>query len=69
MVPQDEALFRERDRLREELGRAQARIDALAGQLREYEKERAEIKARVERMLNRVTALDLRYPPWNQRSK
>ncbi len=53
------ALGEERDRLRTQLGEAQARIEGLIGQLREKEQERAEVKAHVERILSRLDALDL----------
>lgn len=49
----------ERDRLRDELGQAQARIDQLAAQLLEQERERAQVKAHVERIMSRLDGLHL----------
>ena len=53
------SLCSERDRLKEQLDEAQARIAALSGQLQTYEKERAQIRARVESILGRLEGLDL----------
>jgi len=53
------SLSTERDRLKEQLDEAQARIAALSGQLQTYEKERAQIWARVESILGRLEGLDL----------
>jgi len=53
------SLCTERDRLKEALDQAQARIKALSGQLETYEKERAQIRARVESILGRLEGLDL----------
>jgi chromosome segregation ATPase len=47
----------ERDRLQEQLSEARARIEAMSEQIRRYEKERAEMKARVERILGRLDGL------------
>ena len=53
------SLSTERDRLKEQLDEAQARIAALSDQLQTYEKERAQIRARVESILGRLEGLDL----------
>lgn len=53
------ALKDERDRLQEQLKQAQARIAELNGQLATYEKERAQVRARVESILGRLEGLDL----------
>jgi len=53
------ALKGERDRLQEQLKQAQARIAELSGQLATYEKERAQVRARVESILGRLEGLDL----------
>jgi chromosome segregation ATPase len=53
------ALSSERDRLKEQLRQAQARIATISGQLETYEKERAQIRARVESILGRLEGLDL----------
>ena len=53
------ALKDERDRLQEQLKQAQARITELSGQLASYEKERAQVRARVESILGRLEGLDL----------
>lgn len=49
----------ERDRLQEQLKQAQARIAEMSGQLETYEKERAQMRARVESILGRLEGLDL----------
>ncbi len=49
----------ERDRLVEQLREAQARIQQLTGQVESYEKERAQVRARVESILGRLEGLDL----------
>jgi FtsZ-binding cell division protein ZapB len=53
------ALSAERDRLREQLSAAQARIEELVTQLETYEKERSQVRARVESILGRLEGLDL----------
>ena len=53
------ALGRERDRLRAQLRQVQARIDAAAKELRESERDRREVKARIESILSRLEGLDL----------
>ena len=59
MLGQHTALCEERDQLHQELGKAQKRIDAMSRRLADSEKERAEIKARVESILSRLEALNL----------
>ncbi len=49
----------ERQRLQDELGEARARIEAMAGQLAEIERERAEIRKRVESLLERLEGINL----------
>lgn len=53
------AVCEERDRLRRQLDEAESRAEALLKQLAAHEKERAEIKARVERILDRLDGLGL----------
>jgi septal ring factor EnvC (AmiA/AmiB activator) len=53
------ALSAERDRLQEELKQAQTRITEMTGQLATFEKERAQVRARVESILGRLEGLDL----------
>ncbi len=53
------AVTAERDRLQERLRQAEAKIAEMAGQLQTYERERAQIRARVESILGRLEALDL----------
>ncbi len=53
------ALSAERDRLQEQLRQAQTRIAELSGQLETYERERAQIRGRVESILGRLEGLDL----------
>ena len=49
----------ERDRLRAQLQEAQGRIAEMKGQLEAFEKERAQVRARVESILGRLEGLDL----------
>jgi chromosome segregation ATPase len=58
-LSQHTALSQERDRLRGELGEARARIDQLAGQLRDHERDKAQVKAHVERIMSRLDGLNL----------
>lgn len=53
------ALSAERDRLAEQLREAQSRIEELVGQVRAYESERSQVRARVESILGRLEGLDL----------
>jgi septal ring factor EnvC (AmiA/AmiB activator) len=53
------AVCAERDQLQEQLKQAQARITELSGQLASFEKERAQVRARVESILGRLEGLDL----------
>jgi len=49
----------ERDRLSEQLGRAESRMKEITVQLHRYEQERSELKTRVERLLSRLDQLNL----------
>ena len=53
------AVCAERDRLQEQLRQAQARITEMSNQMAAVEKERAQIRARVESILGRLEDLDL----------
>ncbi len=53
------ALSAERNRLADQLRDAEARIAELAGRLEACEKERAQVRARVESILGRLEGLDL----------
>ena len=53
------AVCAERDRLHEQLKQAQARVVEITGQLAAYERERAQVRARVESILGRLEGLDL----------
>lgn len=53
------AVVAERDRLQEALREAQQRIAQLSTQLEAVEKERGQIRARVESILGRLEGLDL----------
>jgi chromosome segregation ATPase len=53
------AVCAERDRLKEQLEQAQARIAELSGQLESCERERTQIRGRVESILGRLEGLDL----------
>jgi septal ring factor EnvC (AmiA/AmiB activator) len=59
MLAHSTAVCEERDRLRQQLASAQARIDEMAVQIRQHEAERAEVKAHVERIMGRLDGLDL----------
>ena len=59
MLNQHAALSEERDRLQTELGEARAKINDLAGQLREQERERARVREHVERIMTRLEGLNL----------
>jgi septal ring factor EnvC (AmiA/AmiB activator) len=52
-------LAAERDRLQQELKQAHARIAEMSAQVAVYEKERAQVRARVESILGRLEGLDL----------
>ena len=51
------ALGQERDRLRSELSAAQAEIETITSRLAEVERERAEVKTRVDGLLERLDEL------------
>jgi predicted nuclease with TOPRIM domain len=53
------AVCEERDRLRAELGQAQGRMEKMVAELQQYETERAEMRAHVERIMGRLAGLDL----------
>ena len=53
------AVCEERDRLREELGDVQGRMERLGAELKSYESEKAEMRAHVERIMGRLASLDL----------
>jgi len=52
------ALGEERKRLEVELGEARAKIESMAGQLAEVERERSEIRKRVEGLLQRLEGIN-----------
>ncbi len=59
VVTRHAALAADRDRLQAELRTAQTRIAELTAQLETFEKERGQIRARVESILGRLEGLDL----------
>jgi chromosome segregation ATPase len=59
VVARHAALAAERDRLQAELRAAHHRITELTAQLDTFEKERGQIRARVESILGRLEGLDL----------
>jgi septal ring factor EnvC (AmiA/AmiB activator) len=59
IVARHAAACAERDRLQEQLKQAQAHISEISGQLATFEKERAQVRARVESILGRLEGLDL----------
>ena len=59
IVSQHTAVCEERDRLRQQLQDAETRLRTIGERVAEQDKERAEIKARVERILGRLDSLGL----------
>jgi chromosome segregation ATPase len=59
VLSRQSALGQERDRLQQELGEARAMIESMTGRLAEIERERAEIKSRVDGLLGRLDELGL----------
>lgn len=59
ILTQHAALCQERDRLKQQLSEAESRASAAAARLTQQESERAEIKSRVERILDRLDGLGL----------
>ena len=57
ILHQHAAVCAERDRLRQQLGEAESWVQAIAAQLQEHLKDRAEIRAKVERILSRLDGL------------
>ena len=53
------AACEERERLREQLDKARARLEEMNAGIRRHETERAEVKAHVERIMGRLDGLDL----------
>jgi chromosome segregation ATPase len=59
ILTQHATIVQERDRLSEQLGRAQSRMKEITDQLQRYEQERSELRLRVERLLTRLEGLNL----------
>ena len=59
MLARHSAVCEERDRLSRELGEVQERLQETTQQLQRHEKERTEIKDKVERILGRLDGLHL----------
>jgi chromosome segregation ATPase len=59
ILTQHAAVCQERDRLKQQLSEAESRASNTAAQLAQQESERAEIKSRVERILDRLDGLGL----------
>lgn len=59
VVARHAAVCAERDRLQQQLQQAQLRVTELTRQLETYEKERSQIRGRVESILGRLEGLDL----------
>ena len=53
------AVCEERDRLRDELGAVKGRMEKMVAELRQYESEKAAMRAHVERIMGRLSSLDL----------
>jgi len=59
MLAQHNSVCDERDRLSQQLVQAEERIQELQDKLSRSEKERGEVKSRVEKILDRLNGLDL----------
>lgn len=59
ILTQHAAVCQERDRLKKQLAEAESRAAAAIARLEEQESERAEVKSRVERILDRLDGLGL----------
>ncbi|MBI4517086.1 MAG: cell division protein ZapB [Deltaproteobacteria bacterium] len=58
-VAEHEKVRQERDALGQRLREREGLFEQLAGQVKQYEQERTELKARLERILSRLDGLDL----------
>ena len=58
-VTQHDKVRQERDTLGQRLKEKEAQLAQLAGQVKQYEQERNELKARLERILSRLEGLEL----------
>lgn len=59
ILTQHTAVCEERDRLKQQLSDVESRAASISAQLTEQETERAEVKSRVERILDRLDGLGL----------
>lgn len=59
ILTQHIAVCQERDRLKQQLSEAEARGAAAVARLAQHDSERAEVKSRVERILERLDGLGL----------
>jgi chromosome segregation ATPase len=59
ILTQHARLCEERDQLSQRLAAVESQFLAVSDRLQEYERERAEIKSRVERILGRLDGIDL----------
>jgi hypothetical protein len=59
ILTQHAALCQERDRLKQQLLEAETRAVSISARLVQHEKERAEMRSRVERILDRLDGLGL----------
>lgn len=59
MLAQYNSVCEERERLSQQLVRAEERVQELEDRLSRAEKERGEVKVRVEKILERLNGLDL----------
>jgi septal ring factor EnvC (AmiA/AmiB activator) len=58
-MAQHEKVRQERDVLGQKLKEREAQYAQIAGQVRQYERERIELKARLQRILSRLEGIDL----------
>lgn len=59
ILDRHEEVRREKDALAQRLKQQEEKFAQLAGQVKQYEDERRELKARLEKILNRLNGLDI----------
>lgn len=59
ILDRHEEVRREKDALAQRLKQQEEKFAQLAGQVKQYEEERRELKTRLEKILNRLNGLDI----------
>ena len=59
ILDRHEEVRREKDALAQQLKQQEEKFSQLVGQVKQYEDERRELKARLEKILNRLNGLDI----------